>query len=89
MGIPFLSHVFAQLFSHALFDVKFNAKRDLWIDDHYTKENDVITLGLAFAQSVASKKGIFLFGRSAALLLESLVKVMLEVSGPSHTSYSL
>lgn len=88
-GIPFLDHMLAQLCSHGLFDLHVRAKGDLWIDDHHTNEDVGITLGLAIAQAIGSKKGIHRFGHFVAPLDESLVEVVLDFSGRAHTSYSL
>lgn len=88
-GIPFLDHMLAQLCSHGLFDLHVRAKGDLWIDDHHTNEDIGITLGLAIAQAIGSKKGIQRFGHFTAPLDESLVEVVLDFSGRAHTSYRL
>lgn len=79
----------AQLCSHGLFDLHVRATGDLWIDDHHTNEDVGITLGLALAKAVGSKKGIRRFGHFVAPLDESLVEVVLDFSGRSHTSYGL
>lgn len=88
-GIPFLDHMLAQLCSHGLFDLTVKAKGDYWIDDHHTNEDVGITLGLALAQAVGSKKGIRRFGHFVAPLDESLVEVVLDFSGRAHSSYGL
>lgn len=88
-GIPFLDHMLAQLCSHGLFDLHVRAKGDLWIDDHHTNEDIGITLGLALAKAVGSKKGIARFGHFVAPLDESLVEVVLDFSGRGHASYGL
>lgn len=88
-GIPFLDHMLAQLCSHGLFDLHVRAKGDLWIDDHHTNEDVGITLGMALSEAVGTKKGIRRFGHFVAPLDESLVEVVLDFSGRTHTTYSL
>jgi len=78
-----------QIASHGLIDLDVKAKGDIEIDDHHTNEDVGITLGQAFAQALADRKGIVRFGHFVAPLDESLVQVSLDFSGRPHLSYGL
>jgi imidazoleglycerol-phosphate dehydratase len=88
-GIPFLDHMLHQIASHGLFDLDIQATGDLHIDDHHTNEDVGITLGMALAQALGSRKGIVRFGHFMAPLDEALVQVALDFSGRPHLSYGL
>ena len=88
-GIPFLDHMLHQLSSHGLFDLHVRAKGDTWIDDHHTNEDVGITLGMAFAKALGSKRGIRRFGHFIAPLDEALVEIVLDFSGRAHCEYTL
>lgn len=78
-----------QLSSHGLLDLYIRAQGDLWIDDHHTNEDVAITLGMAIARALGSKKGIRRFGHFVAPLDESLVEIVLDFSGRPHVEYGL
>lgn len=88
-GIPFLDHMLSQISSHGLIDLDVSAKGDYWIDDHHTNEDVGITLGLAIADAVGSKRGITRFGHFVAPLDEALVEVVLDFSGRPFLGYGL
>lgn len=88
-GIPSLDHMLAQLCFHGLFDPRVRAKGDLWIDDRHINEDIGITLGMALAKAVGSKKFIRRFGHFVALLDESVVEVVLDFSARALASYGL
>ena len=88
-GIPFLDHMLNQISSHGLIDLDVKAKGDIEIDDHHTNEDVGITLGMALAQALGTRKGIVRFGHFLAPLDESLVQVVLDFSGRPHLSYGL
>ncbi len=88
-GIPFLDHMLHQISSHGLIDLEVRATGDLEIDDHHTNEDVGITLGMALAKALDSRKGIVRFGHFLAPLDEALVQVALDFSGRPHLSYGL
>lgn len=88
-GIPFLDHMLHQISSHGLIDLEVRATGDLEIDDHHTNEDVGITLGMALAKALGSRKGIVRFGHFLAPLDEALVQVALDFSGRPHLSYGL
>ena len=80
-GIPFLEHMLEQVARHGLIDITIKAKGDLHIDGHHTVEDIGITLGQAFSQSLADKKGIRRYGHAYVPLDEALSRVVIDFSG--------
>lgn len=80
-GLPFLEHMLDQIARHGLIDLDIHAKGDLHIDAHHTVEDIGITLGQAFSQAVADKKGLRRYGHAYVPLDEALSRVVMDVSG--------
>ena len=80
-GVPFLDHMLDQVARHGMIDLDIEAKGDLHIDAHHTVEDIGITLGQAFAQAVADKKGICRYGHAYVPLDEALSRVVIDFSG--------
>jgi imidazoleglycerol-phosphate dehydratase len=80
-GLPFLEHMLDQIARHGLLDLDISAKGDLHIDAHHTVEDIGITLGQAFAEAVADKKGLRRYGHAYVPLDEALSRVVLDISG--------
>lgn len=80
-GLPFLEHMLDQIARHGLIDLDIHAKGDLHIDAHHTVEDIGITLGQAFSQAVADKKGLRRYGHAYVPLDEALSRVVLDISG--------
>ena len=80
-GVPFLDHMLDQIVRHGLFDIEVHAEGDLQIDAHHTVEDVGITLGQAFAQALADKKGVRRYGHAYVPLDEALSRVVVDLSG--------
>lgn len=80
-GIGFLDHMLDQVARHGMIDIDIKAKGDLHIDAHHTVEDIGITLGQAFDQAVADKKGIRRYGHAYVPLDEALSRVVIDFSG--------
>ncbi len=80
-GLPFLEHMLDQIARHGLIDLNISATGDLHIDAHHTVEDIGITLGQAFTQAVADKKGLRRYGHAYVPLDEALSRVVLDISG--------
>jgi imidazoleglycerol-phosphate dehydratase len=80
-GIGFLDHMLDQVARHGMIDIDIKAKGDLHIDAHHTVEDIGITLGQAFDQAVADKKGIRRYGHAYVPLDEALARVVIDFSG--------
>ncbi len=86
-GVPFLEHMLDQVARHGLIDLAVTAEGDLHIDAHHTVEDVGITLGQAFAQALAEKKGIRRYGHAYVPLDEALSRVVIDFSGRPGLSY--
>jgi len=80
-GLGFLDHMLAALARHSGFDLSLNCVGDLEVDDHHTVEDCAIVLGQAIDQALGERKGIRRFSHAYAPLDESLVRVVLDLSG--------
>src|SRR5205823_10379324 len=88
-GLPFLEHMLDQVARHALLDLDIEARGDLHIDAHHTVEDIGITLGQAFAQAVADKKGVRRYGHAYVPLDEALSRVVLDLSGRPGLQFNI
>ena len=88
-GIPFLEHMLDQIARHGLIDLDITAKGDLHIDDHHTVEDIGITLGQAFSQALADKKGIMRYGHAYCPLDEALSRVVIDFSGRPGLTFNV
>jgi imidazoleglycerol-phosphate dehydratase len=86
-GIPFLEHMLEQIARHGSFDLAISATGDLDIDDHHTVEDIGITLGQAFKDALADKKGIMRYGHAYVPLDEALSRVVIDFSGRPGIEY--
>ena len=87
IGVPFLEHMLDQVARHGMFDLKIIANGDLEIDAHHTVEDVGITLGQAFSEALADKKGIRRYGHAYVPLDEALSRVVLDCSGRPGLEY--
>lgn len=88
-GVPFLEHMLDQIARHGLIDLDITAKGDLHIDDHHTVEDIGITLGQAFSQAIADKKGIMRYGHAYCPLDEALSRVVIDFSGRPGLTFNV
>ncbi len=88
-GVPFLDHMLDQIARHGMFDIDVKAKGDLDIDAHHTVEDVGITLGQAFKQALADKKGIQRYGHAYVPLDEALSRVVIDFSGRPGITYNV
>lgn len=89
IGVPFFEHMLEQVARHGMFDLTIRAKGDLEIDAHHTVEDVGISLGQAFNQALADKKGIHRYGHAYVPLDESLSRVVLDCSGRPGLEYEV
>lgn len=88
-GIGFYDHMLDAFARHGRFDLRVQATGDLQIDPHHTIEDVAITLGRAFADAVGEAKGIVRMGEATVPLDESLVQVVVDISGRPFASVDL
>ncbi len=84
-GIGFLDHMLAHIAIHGLFDLKVRAKGDLYVDVHHTVEDVALTLGTAFDQALADRKGIVRMASFYVPMDETLAFVALDLSGRPYS----
>jgi len=74
---------------HGLFDLTVEAKGDTEIDDHHTVEDIGIVLGVALKEALGGKEGITRFGWATVPLDETLVQVVVDLSGRPFLVYNV
>lgn len=80
-GVPFLDHMLDQISRHGVMDLDVVCDGDLLIDDHHSVEDIGITIGMAFSQALADKRGIMRYGHAYVPLDEALSRVVIDFSG--------
>ena len=80
-GVGFFDHMLASFAKHGLFDLTVACDGDLHIDDHHTVEDVALTLGTAFKNALAEKRGIVRYADRRVPLDEAVAGVVVDVSG--------
>jgi len=88
-GMPFMNHMLDSFSRHGLFDLTLRAKGDLEVDYHHTVEDVGLALGQAFRIALGDKQGIRRFGEASCPLDETLVQVVVDISGRPYLSYNV
>jgi imidazoleglycerol-phosphate dehydratase len=82
--IKFFTHMLEQVAAHGNFDLKIDVKsHDL--DNHHVVEDVALTLGEAFKEALADKKGITRYGSFILPMDESLALAVVDLSGRSFS----
>ena len=78
--IKFFTHMLEQFAAHGGFDLKIDVKsHDL--DNHHVIEDVALTLGEAFKEALADKKGVTRYGSFLLPMDESLAMAVVDLSG--------
>jgi imidazoleglycerol-phosphate dehydratase len=80
-GVGFFDHMLESFAKHGLFDLTVACDGDLHIDDHHTVEDVALTLGTAFKNALAEKRGIVRYADRRVPLDEAVAGVVVDVSG--------
>ncbi len=80
-GLPFMDHMLTLFARHGYFDLEVLARGDLQVDAHHTMEDLGLVLGQAIRQALGDKKGIHRYGFFLLPMDETLVRVVLDLSG--------
>jgi imidazoleglycerol-phosphate dehydratase len=88
-GVQFLDHMLELFAKHGLFDLDVACKGDLGVDAHHSVEDIGICLGLAIEKALGDKKGIVRFAHSYFPMDETLVRVVVDLSGRPYLVYNL
>jgi imidazoleglycerol-phosphate dehydratase len=72
---------------HGRFGLEVKATGDLAVDVHHLVEDVGIVLGMALRQAVAEGRGLERYGEATVPMDETLVQVVLDLSGRSHLAF--
>lgn len=86
-GLGFFDHMLDLVAGHGLFDLSVNASGDLQTGAHHTVEDVGICFGLVLADALGDKRGIKRYGQMFVPMDESLVLVVLDLSGRPFFAY--
>ncbi|MCL0040140.1 imidazoleglycerol-phosphate dehydratase HisB [Thermodesulfovibrionales bacterium] len=87
--IPFLNHMLNLFSFHGLIDLKIKAIGDIEVDYHHLMEDLGITLGDAIKKALSDKRGIKRYGEATIPMDESLVQVVIDLSGRPYLAYKV
>ena len=85
--IPFFDHMLQLFARHSLVDLGVTADGDIDVDLHHTVEDTGIALGQAFTRALGDKRGIRRYGHAYVPMDETLVRVVIDVSGRPFLEY--
>ena len=85
-GIRMLDHLLSQLAQHGVFDIKVSATGT---DLHHVVEDVAICLGRAFGEALGEKRGIIRIADAAVPMDDTLVTVVVDISGRGYTVLDL
>lgn len=87
--IPFLNHMLTLFSVHSRFNLSVSAMGDVEVDDHHTVEDIGICLGQALKEALGGKQGINRYGEATLPMDETLVRVVLDLSGRPYLAYNV
>jgi imidazoleglycerol-phosphate dehydratase len=85
--IPFFDHMLTLFTRHSLVDLNVQADGDIQVDLHHTVEDTGIALGQAFTRALGDKRGIRRYGSAYVPMDETLVRVVVDISGRPFLAY--
>ena len=80
-GVGFFDHMLELFAKHAVIDLTVRANGDLHVDQHHTVEDTGICLGQAVKEALGDKAGIRRYGHFSLPMEETLVNVVIDLSG--------
>lgn len=87
-GVQFLDHMLNLFAKHGIFDLDISCKGDLGVDAHHSVEDIGICLGSALEKALGDKKGIVRFAHAYFPMDETLVRVVVDLSGRPYLVYN-
>jgi imidazoleglycerol-phosphate dehydratase len=88
-GVQFLDHMLNLFAKHGIFDLDISCKGDLGVDAHHSVEDIGICLGSALEKALGDKKGIVRFAHAYFPMDETLVRVVVDLSGRPYLVYNV
>jgi len=85
-GIKMFDHLLEQVARHGVFDIKISAIGD---DQHHLVEDIAICLGKALSKALGEKRGIVRMGNAMVPMDDTLVVVVIDISGRGYTVLEL
>lgn len=85
--IPFLDHMLELLVKHSRFDLEIKASGDTQIDYHHLIEDIGLALGGTINKGLGDKQGINRYGSTLLPMDETLVQVVVDLSGRPFLHY--
>ncbi|MFC2051419.1 imidazoleglycerol-phosphate dehydratase HisB [Chloroflexota bacterium] len=85
-GIKMFDHLLAQVTQHGRFDLKVSATGD---DQHHLVEDVALCFGKALNQALGEKQGIVRMADAAVPMDDTLVTVIVDISGRGYTVLDL
>ena len=87
--IPFFTHMLELFARHGNFLIDAKIKGDVEVDFHHTIEDTGIVLGKAFREALGEKIGINRYGFFLLPMDETLVQIVLDLSGRPYFKYDI
>ena len=87
--VPFITHMLDLFAKHGIFNLEIDALGDIQLGDHHLVEDLGICLGEAVKKALGDKKGIKRYGEASVPMDETLVKVILDISGRPFLVYDV
>jgi len=87
--LPFLNHMLTLFCKHGFFDLQLELNGDIEIDAHHSLEDLGICLGRAIKEALGDKSGIKRYGFFLLVMDETLVRVVIDLSGRGRLFYQV
>jgi imidazoleglycerol-phosphate dehydratase len=87
--VAFMDHMLSLFARHGLVDLIIKGHGDTQVDDHHLVEDIGICLGDAVKKALGDKKGIKRYGSAMIPMDESLLSLVMDISGRPYLIYNV
>jgi len=87
--VAFMDHMLSLFARHGLVDLIIKSHGDTQVDDHHLVEDIGICLGDAVKKALGDKKGIKRYGSAMIPMDESLLSLVMDISGRPYLIYNV
>ena len=87
--VAFMDHMLSLFARHGLVDLIIKGHGDTQVDDHHLVEDIGICLGDAVKKALGDKKGIQRYGSAMIPMDESLLSLVMDISGRPYLIYNV